>query len=203
MSVRPFHHGNLRAVLLDQAEVVLRERGIDALSLRELAREAGVSHGAPRSHFVDRNALLDALAERGFLRMADAIASAVAAVAREQGDFPAALRAAAGAGLDFAVSDGAMLDLMFAAKVDDPPDTLKQAATRLFTTIGGVMQAGVAAGAFTEREIDRLTLLWSATIQGVSALVTSRRATPDQAKALIDDAATLFLSGSLDSSEEI
>ncbi|WAP58220.1 helix-turn-helix domain-containing protein [Streptomyces sp. S465] len=63
MSVRPFHHGNLRAVLLDQAELVLRERGIDALSLRELAREAGVSHGAPRSHFIDRNALLDALAE--------------------------------------------------------------------------------------------------------------------------------------------
>ncbi len=45
---------NLRTVLLEQAEVVLRERGIDALSLRELAREAGVSHGAPRSHFIDR-----------------------------------------------------------------------------------------------------------------------------------------------------
>ncbi len=39
MTSRPFHHGNLRAVLLDQAEQTLREHGIDALSLRELARK--------------------------------------------------------------------------------------------------------------------------------------------------------------------
>ncbi|WPB88462.1 TetR/AcrR family transcriptional regulator [Streptomyces malaysiensis] len=73
MTHRPFHHGNLRAVLLDQAEQTLREGGIDALSLRELARKAGVSHGAPRSHFVDRRSLLDALAERGFNRLADEV----------------------------------------------------------------------------------------------------------------------------------
>ncbi len=60
MSERPFHHGNLRAVLLDEAVAVLRETGVDGLSLRDLARRAGVSHGAPRSHFVDRQALLDA-----------------------------------------------------------------------------------------------------------------------------------------------
>ena len=73
MTERPFHHGNLRTVLLDQAESAIREGGIDALSLRELAREAGVSHGAPRSHFIDRGALLDALAERGFLRLSELI----------------------------------------------------------------------------------------------------------------------------------
>ena len=43
MAERPFHHGNLRTVLLDSAETVLRQRGVDELSLRELAREAGVS----------------------------------------------------------------------------------------------------------------------------------------------------------------
>lgn len=195
MSVRPFHHGNLRAVLLEQAELVLRERGIDALSLRELAREAGVSHGAPRSHFIDRGALLDALAERGFRRLADAIA---AATARQRGDYRDTLRAAAGAFLDFAVSDAALLDLMLAAKVDDPPDSVQQAAGRLFGITGEIMRAGVEAGAFAEPELDRLTLLWSATVQGICALVTSRRATVEQAKALTDDAIALFFSGSLD-----
>ena len=73
---KPFHPGNLRAVLLDQAQVVLHERGVDALSLRELAREAGVSHAAPRKHFVDRDALLDALAERGFARLAELLRDA-------------------------------------------------------------------------------------------------------------------------------
>uniref|UniRef100_UPI00114CC8DF TetR family transcriptional regulator n=1 Tax=Curtobacterium sp. UCD-KPL2560 TaxID=1885315 RepID=UPI00114CC8DF len=59
------------AVLLDEAVAALRESGVEGLSLRELARRAGVSHGAPRSHFVDRRALLDALAVLGFERLHD------------------------------------------------------------------------------------------------------------------------------------
>src|SRR5450631_3377520 len=66
---RPYHHGNLRTALLEQAERTVLERGVEALSLRELARETGVSHGAPRRHFADRQALLDALAEAGFQRL--------------------------------------------------------------------------------------------------------------------------------------
>src|SRR5947209_2974095 len=66
---RPYHHGNLRAELLAAAEQTVRERGVEALSLRELARRVGVSHGAPRRHFADRQALLDALAQAGFDRL--------------------------------------------------------------------------------------------------------------------------------------
>src|SRR5438128_1794302 len=60
--VAPYHHGNLRAELLSRAERKLETAGVTGLSLRELAREIGVSHGAPRQHFPDRQALLDALA---------------------------------------------------------------------------------------------------------------------------------------------
>ena len=66
---RSYHHGNLRAALLAAAEDTLARRGARDLSLRELAREAGVSHAAPRRHFVDKQALLDALAEDGFNRL--------------------------------------------------------------------------------------------------------------------------------------
>ena len=51
MGERLYHHGNLRAALLEQAELTVREQGAQALSLRELARAVGVSHGAPRRHF--------------------------------------------------------------------------------------------------------------------------------------------------------
>src|SRR3954451_1628119 len=68
-ATRPYHHGNLREALLEQAESALAQGGTAALSLRELAREVGVSHGAPRRHFADRRALLDALAEDGFIRL--------------------------------------------------------------------------------------------------------------------------------------
>jgi AcrR family transcriptional regulator len=192
VSDRPFHHGNLRAVLLDQAEAVLRERGIDALSLRELAREAGVSHGAPRSHFADRGALLDALAERGYVRLADEIRDGASA---EAGDFVRALRGACSAYVTFAVRQPALLDLMFAAKSGGPSPVVHQAADRLFQTMTDVMRAGAKAGAFSPDDIGRLTLVLTATTQGVAALAVSRRMTTAQSEALLGDAITLFLAG--------
>ena len=68
-ATRPYHHGNLRSELLACAERALREGGLAQLSLRELARQAGVSHAAPRRHFADKQALLDALAQDGFERL--------------------------------------------------------------------------------------------------------------------------------------
>jgi AcrR family transcriptional regulator len=190
MPDRPFHHGNLRAVLLDQAEAVLRDRGLDGLSLRELAREAGVSHGAPRKHFIDRNALLDALAERGFVRLADEIHQAAA---QETGDHAAVLRAAGSAYVRFAVKEPALLDLMFAAKVDGPSEAVRSAAERLFGILADIMSAGVEAGLYDERDAGRLTLVLSATVQGAATLIASRRITTSQGEALIEDAITLFL----------
>jgi AcrR family transcriptional regulator len=194
MSERPFHHGNLRTVLLDQAELALRTRGVEELSLRELAREVGVSHGAPRSHFIDRKALLDALAERGFRTLA----AAMRAAAESHSEYADGLRAAGHAYLDFAVSNAALLDLMFTAKTDTPPDGLLAAAETLFSTISDVMESGVPAGFFREAEIGRLTLLMSATMQGISTFVSAGRVSLAVGDQLIDDAIALFLGRALE-----
>lgn len=63
-----YHHGNLRQALLDRAAEVIAEQGIEALSLRGLARDVGVSHAAPARHFRDRKALLSGLATEGYSR---------------------------------------------------------------------------------------------------------------------------------------
>ena len=65
-----YHHGDLRAALLDAASRALEKEGPDAISLRDLARRADVSHNAPYRHFPDRRALFDALAEEGFALLA-------------------------------------------------------------------------------------------------------------------------------------
>lgn len=65
---RPYHHGNLRAALLEEAEATLEREGIQALTLRAVARAAGVSHAAPTSHFGDLSGLLSELAAIGFRR---------------------------------------------------------------------------------------------------------------------------------------
>lgn len=61
-----YHHGDLRAALLRAAGRLLEKQGLAALSLREAARRAGVSHNAPYRHFPDRDSLLAALAADGF-----------------------------------------------------------------------------------------------------------------------------------------
>lgn len=61
-----YHHGNLREALLGAALELVREAGLGAISLREVARRAGVSHAAPAHHFGDKAGLLTALAIQGF-----------------------------------------------------------------------------------------------------------------------------------------
>jgi AcrR family transcriptional regulator len=64
----PYHHGSLEAALLDAAERIMEEKGTHGLTLRAAAREAGVSHAAPKNHFGDLTGLLSELAARGYER---------------------------------------------------------------------------------------------------------------------------------------
>jgi AcrR family transcriptional regulator len=68
-----YHHGDLRSALLRAAADVLEKQGLEALTLRDAARRAGVSHSAPYRHFKDRDALLAALAEDGFRALGEAL----------------------------------------------------------------------------------------------------------------------------------
>jgi AcrR family transcriptional regulator len=68
-----YHHGDLRAALLKSAEEIIRESGLEGLTLRACARRAGVSHGAPAHHFVNVAGLLTELAVEGFDRLTDSM----------------------------------------------------------------------------------------------------------------------------------
>lgn len=105
-----YHHGDLREALLDAAEALLAQRGAAGLSLRDVARGAGVSHAAPYHHFAGLPELLAALAERSFRQLGAAMQAGVdahPADAREQ------LLAIAAAYVDFARRRPARFRLMF------------------------------------------------------------------------------------------
>src|SRR3954470_12614732 len=74
-----YHHGDLKAGLIDAASDILSREGPEALTLRAVARRAGVSQAAPYRHFADRRALVAAVAERGFERMQAAMMTAMSA----------------------------------------------------------------------------------------------------------------------------
>jgi len=80
---KPYHHGDLRRALVEAAKRVLERDGPQALSLRGVAREAGVSPAAPYHHFKDKSDLLLALAEEGFRGLGEAMKAAVKADAEQ------------------------------------------------------------------------------------------------------------------------
>jgi AcrR family transcriptional regulator len=193
LSERPYHHGNLRAALLARAEQTVREAGVEKLSLRDLARQVGVSHGAPRRHFRDRQALLDALARSGFDRLGTELQTAVGGAGEE---FEARLRATAAAYIRFAIRDAALLELMFAGKHGDPTGALGEAADRALSVMLELIVQGQAAGVLEAGDPERVGLVLFATIQGIAALVTAGMLESDQIGALTADAIAHFLRGS-------
>jgi len=133
-----YHHGDLRPTLLAAAEALLTCQGAAALSLREVARAAGVSHGAPYRHFPNREALLAALAAQGFERLSATIAATVAGPC--DGD---RMRTAGRAYLRFARDNQALYLLMFGPEIRkaDHPALMSAAAsamTALRTATSGI-----------------------------------------------------------------
>jgi AcrR family transcriptional regulator len=128
-----YHHGNLRAVLLQAAEEVLAEKGVDRFSLRETARRAGVSPGAPKHHFPNVRALFTAIATGAFddlaLRLEQASADASL-------DHDTRVRQQGIAYVEFALEQQARFDLMWRTALlntDDPEH--KRASTRAFMAL--------------------------------------------------------------------
>jgi AcrR family transcriptional regulator len=192
MADRPYHHGNLRAALLAQAEETLRDQGLEGLSLRELARQTGVSHGAPRRHFADRQALLDALAESGFARLGVELRGA----AESAGEgYEPRLRATATAYVRFAIRDAALLELMFAGKQHEQAGALHEAADRAFSVILKLIEEGQSNAALEPGDPEHIGLLLFATMQGLAALVTAGIVAPEQVDSLVGDATARFLHG--------
>lgn len=151
MSTRPaprqgYHHGDLRSALLDAGLRLLRERSVDDLSLRELARDVGVSPAAIYRHFPDKNALMAALAVEGLERMAAAQRQATQAA----GGGKAGFLASGVAYVRFAVDNPALFRLVFGAvqacdPLDAPIDRVASAMRGLREDIEALVPADMPA----------------------------------------------------------
>jgi AcrR family transcriptional regulator len=117
---RSYHHGDLRATLLEAAEGLLAEKGVEGFSMRETARRAGVSPGAPKHHFCDVRALLTTIATMAFDELADRLEAAsedreVGRVARVHRQGIAYVR--------FAIEQRSRFDLMWRVALLDLTDS--------------------------------------------------------------------------------
>ena len=192
---RSYHHGALREALLNASVDLLREGGVEALSLRAVARAAGVSQTAPYRHFKDRRALVAGVAQEGFRRLGTAIKRAVQA--GEPG--LSALRRGITAYARFAQEHPAEYRVMFGpelARRDDLPE-LNETALSVFGLLRDAIARLQQGRALGDGDPSLMSITVWATLHGLVMLSLDGQTavTTRSLDALAEGAAGILLAG--------
>ena len=171
-TTKKYHHGNLREELLNAANELLEEHGMEGISLRAVAAKVGVSHSAPYRHFKSKMLLLSAIAQQGFEQLTQAINSA----ANQFPDEPEnQIQAAGMAYIKLAVKAPKLSNLMFSGVLpcDDAHIDLEIACNNSFGALQTIIANGQKKGIFRDMTLEELTLAaWSA-VHGMAVLITA------------------------------
>lgn len=158
---------DVRAGILEASIALMNEGGLGALSMREVARRAGVSHQAPYHYFTDRGAILAELAGEGFDKLTDYMVSAVG-LARDK---PGRNRALGEAYIRFALNNPEVFRLMFRCEMVDLKNypEAKEKADRCFQYVADVLGAG-PVGDKSSADLVPVIAAWS-TAHGLATLM--------------------------------
>ena len=166
--VRPYHHGNLRRGLLDEALTTIRAHGVEGLTLREIGARLGVSRTALYRHFADKRALLAAVATEGFRTLRERLVSAW----EEGGRDRAAFEAMGVAYVRFALENPSHYRVMFGGFVDpktSEPELATEAAGA-FLALADALTALQREGVMrSEDAVTMARFVWSV-VHGLSML---------------------------------
>ncbi len=146
---RPYHHGNLKQALLEASIELIREEGVDALTVAEVGRRVGVSSAAPYKHFADRQALLRALAEEGYRLLVVALVEATRGSTDPRETFRltgvAYIRwAAENPALYRVATDPAHIDYTSTSHEVDAPEALQGTMETFWPELGALVRSGAA-----------------------------------------------------------
>ena len=169
-SANPIHYaGDLRADLVAEAVRVIAADGTDAVSLRALTRQLGVSHAAPKNHFPTKEALFAEIAREGFIRFENALRAAGDKASSAGGDALAVLEAQGMAYLTFAEEYPSHFALMFRTDLFDP-DHVSAEGQAAFQVLEESVAAAQAIGWHHNVDTHQVaTMVWS-TVHGLAHL---------------------------------
>jgi len=176
---RGYHHGDLRASLLEAANGLLERGGAEAVTMRALSDRVGVSRSAPYRHFAGKGALLAAIAEDGFRRLRDILR---AATGRNPAACLAALERMALAYVDFAVANPARFRLMFGGQgLPTPaPTSLRREARAAMGEVIAVIEICQRQGLLQAgSSLDLANACW-ATVHGLATLLIDEQLLADR-----------------------
>ncbi|WP_269617866.1 TetR/AcrR family transcriptional regulator [Zhongshania sp. BJYM1] len=172
VSDKPYHHGDLRRQILDEAARLLREEGESGLSMRKLAQNLGVSRTAPYHHFTDKQALLCGVAEEGFRRLQEVVRTPPFVDGGEMSE--AAVRLFVKRYVQFSIENAEYYELMFGARLwksQQLTDSLRSEAYDAFKAY--IEQVRLWQQSMSNTDVDALRFAqvsWS-TLHGMSRLL--------------------------------
>ncbi|MBT8450432.1 MAG: TetR/AcrR family transcriptional regulator [Deltaproteobacteria bacterium] len=167
---KAYHHGELRESLLEAAELLLEEDGPVGLSLRKVGRRLGVTPGAPYRHFEDKDALLAALAVRGFQSLRERMMADL----KGSADGEESLRRAGLGYLEFASQHPEMFRLMFGWIPSRDVPELCEAGDAAYAGLRGILERCEQEGLLTKSVPDAGLMAWSA-VHGAAFLLIDKR----------------------------
>lgn len=171
MTQQPYHHGKLREALLARAMESIEEVGVDGLSLRQLARDVNVSHGAPAKHFRDKQALIDALALAGFELMNSLIRNASQSNLELRSRFVGVGKAY----VEFAVAHPALLTVMYSSKHHpDSSAELRSTGEQGIHLAQAMIVEGQKAGELAEGDPGILATVCFVSLHGAAVLAAGK-----------------------------
>lgn len=166
---RPYHHGNLKKVIVDTALRMLAENNGWQFTLREVARRAEVSHAAPYKHFPDKNSLLAELALIGFDQLRTELTKAL----KLEGMTPTARFFIAGKTyIQFGLTNPSLYKLMFSAEANTESSQvhLDERAMSALGVLLEVLESGQAQKEFKRRDLNDQTAACWAQVHGLTML---------------------------------
>lgn len=172
-----YHHGDLRHALINAGVVMLAEEGVEALSLRGLARRAGVSHNAPYQHFADKDALLAAIAEQGFHLLSDYIDQSQAG--RDQDAIRERLEVAGQGYVRFAIEHPHHFQLMFGPRAHAGYPDLSTAARAAFDRLAQIVAEGQRQGVLSGADPREPAMVIWLVVHGLSTVLIADKIPPD------------------------
>jgi AcrR family transcriptional regulator len=201
-SASSYHHGNLREALIAEGLALAAEGGLDAVSIRQVARRAGVSPAAPFRHFPDKVALMTAVAEEAMARFRAEIA---AALARETSDDPIRrIRAIGKAFLDWARRNPTHFEIISSRRAIDFAGSASLGASnaQIQAQMADLLEEAARRGLLRVDDPALIQITGRALVYGLARMLIDGQfpswgVTDDEAERVMERSLDLFLAGLL------
>lgn len=199
MTATAYHHGDLRAALVEAALELARPTGAEAIVLREVTRRAGVTPRAAYRHFADRDALVRAVAQRALARLAAAIEERMRAAGEPDG--MAMLQAVGESYIAFALDEPGLFDVAFFAMDDmvnsGAPESAAACGLSPFQLLESALETLVREGRLPAEDVgDAVITCWSG-VHGFATLA-ARGPLRELPRDLVDAKAVRLVAGLVD-----